>query len=118
MDILNSVNDSLDPLRKTFELIGGDPQTTELKSFWWKTKCFSCNDVYSLCLPKNLEANLRNHVGGSKHAEKVLQAEHSLRASSLSGKRGRPSKPTRDSSQSSQKQLHAFFGYAVGSQQV
>jgi len=33
VDILNQVNDSLDPTHKTFELTGGDPQTLELKSF-------------------------------------------------------------------------------------
>ena len=109
MDILNSINDSLDPVRKTFELIGGYPQTMELKSFWWKAKYCTCNEVYSLCLPKkNLEANLRNHVGGTKHT-KILQAEQSRRSSVLSGKRGCPSKSTGDTSGSSQKQLHAFF---------
>ena len=37
VDALNSVTDSLDPTRKTFELnqlIGGDPHSSDLKSFW------------------------------------------------------------------------------------
>lgn len=112
--ILHEVNTSLDPACITFELLGGDPMTTELKSFWWKTKCVTCNDVYNLCPPKNnLEANLRNHAGGSKHAEKVLQAANSVSTSLFSGKRGRPSKSSSNSTNSNQKQLHAFFSYAV-----
>ena len=34
VDIFNFVNDSLDPTRKTFELIRGDPHSSDLKSFW------------------------------------------------------------------------------------
>jgi hypothetical protein len=74
IDILNGVNDSIDPNKQTFEVIGGDVHSTELKSFWWKSKCVTCNDIFSLCPPKkNLEAVLRNHAGGSRHAEKVLE---------------------------------------------
>jgi len=117
--ILDSVNESLHPTQKTFLLIGGDPQTTDLKCFWWKAKCVSCNDLYSLCPPKkNLEANLRMHAGGSKHMEKVMQIANSEKASAMSGKHGRPAKSTRDSSYSSQKQLHPFFIHVGDSQHV
>ena len=72
--------------------------------------------MYTLCPPKkNLEANLRNHVGGSKHAEKVLEADNSARTSALSGRRGRLSKSTEDGGNSSQKQLYAYFGHIVDS---
>lgn len=117
--ILEQVNDSLDSEVQTFELIGGDPHCTELKSFWWKAKCMTCNELYSLCPPKNnLEANLLNHAGGTKHAQKVLQAASSGRGSATSGKRGRPTKSGGNNSDGNQTQLHSFFGQAVHSLQV
>ena len=121
VEILNSVNNSLDPTRKIFELIGRDPQCIDLKSFWWKTKCVLCNDVYNLCLPKkNLEANLRNHVEEIKDVEKLLEFVNVKKTSILLDKRGRPSKSVADSSrsQSSRKQLHAFFSHTMDNPEV
>jgi hypothetical protein len=47
----------------------GDPNADDLKSFWYKVRCHFCGDLLQLCPPKkNLEANLRNHLGGTKHA--------------------------------------------------
>jgi len=60
-----------------------------------------------------LEANLRNHAGGTKHAEKVTEATNLKRTAISSGKQGRPSKTTGDNSFDKQKQLHAFFGHVV-----
>ena len=47
INILNGVNDSIDPNKHTFEVIGGSVDTTELKSFWWKSKCVACEDIFS-----------------------------------------------------------------------
>lgn len=119
VDILNALNASVDPEKQTFQVIGGDPHTTQMKSFWWKAKCVVCNEVYSLCPPKkNLEANLRNHAEGTRHAQKVLEAATSRRGALISGKRGRPSKSACDSSSGSQKQLHSFFGRVPESPEV
>ena len=119
VDILKRVNNELDPNRETFELVGGDPHATELKSSWWKTKYVVCNELYTLCPPKkNLEANLKNHAGGTRHVEKLLEADKSRRSATTSGKQGRPTKSTVDSSNSSKRQLHAFFGHIVDSPQV
>ena len=100
-------------------MIGGDVHNIELKSFWWKSKCVTCNDIFSLCPPKkNLEAILRNHVGGSRHAQKVLEISTSGKGALRSGKRGRPTNSLGGSSQSNQRQLHAFFSHVVDSPEV
>ena len=58
----------------------GDPNANDLKSFWFKVQCHSCGDLLQLCPPnKNLEANLRNHLGGTKHA---IAVEESAKAKS------------------------------------
>jgi len=44
VNIFNGVNDDLDPSRKTFELIGGDPHTIELKTRGRHLRIFR-NDV-------------------------------------------------------------------------
>lgn len=89
VEILNSVNYDLDLTRKTFEPIGGDPKCTDLKSFWWKTKCVYCSDVFNLCPPKNnLEANLKNHAQGTMHAKKVVEPMNAKNKPLLSGKEG------------------------------
>ena len=47
----------------------GDPNADDLKSFEYKVRCHFCGDLLQLCpLKKNLEANLQNHLGGTKHA--------------------------------------------------
>ena len=116
VDILKQENDELDPNCKTFELIGRDPFGTELKSFWWKTRYIFCNEFYSLCPPKkNLEVNLRNHIGGTRYAEKMMEATKGKQYPTISSKWGRPAKSTADNSQSNQRQLHVFFGHVVDS---
>ena len=46
--ILNAVNESLHPAPQTFAVLGRDPKTIELKSFWWKVKNSTCNEIYNL----------------------------------------------------------------------
>lgn len=88
IQILNDINEDLNPERETFELLGGDPLTSQLKSFWWKTKCITCNDMYTLYPPKkNLEANLRNYIGGSRHIQKVLESTAAAKSVLISKKR-------------------------------
>lgn len=90
-----------------------------LEELLWKTRCITCYDVYSLCLPnKKLEANLHNHAGGSRHIERVLPVATLGRRAAMSGKRGRRTKSSADCTNSSQKQLHAFFGHVIDSLQV
>jgi hypothetical protein len=48
-----------------------------VKYFWYKVRCKYCNDILALCPPKkNLEANLQNHLGGTKHEKPVLDADN------------------------------------------
>jgi hypothetical protein len=67
---------------------------------------------------KNLEAILRNHVGRSRHVEKVLEISTLGKGALRSGKRGRPTKSLGGSSQSNQKQVHAFFSHVVDNPEV
>ena len=61
--IIATVNESVDPDKPTFQLVG-DPDDTIMKSYWFKVRCVICpKEVFQLCPPKrNLEANLLNHL--------------------------------------------------------
>lgn len=109
--ILKIVNNSIDPKKPTFELIG-DPNDPVMKSHWFKAKCLICpREVLQLCPPKqNLEANLMNHVHGVVHNKTLEDLQQCKDGATLStNKRGRPSRTSASSSQSGQTGLHTFF---------
>ena len=116
VDIFNIVNNSIDPKKPTFELIG-DPNDSIMKSYWFKAKCLICpREVFQLCPPKrNLEANLMNHVHGVVHNKTLQDLQQRKDGVALStGKRGRPSRTSTSSSQSVQTGLHTFFKHTEG----
>jgi ribosomal protein S27E len=108
--VVDGVNQSVfsDPL--PFVVVG-DPNCVEVKSFWFKVKCTYCGDFFQLCPPKrNLEANLSNHLCGTKH-EKALEDAHNAkntRPALTTGKRGRLAQKS-SGVNSNQKDLHAWF---------
>jgi len=78
--------------------------------------CSYCRDCFHLCPPKrNLEANLKNHLGGACHAEAVEKdlAAKGARITLMTGKRGRPSKSSGTSSASNQKSIHDWFQHTA-----
>ena len=116
MGILKIVNDSIDPKKPTFELIG-DPNDTIMKSHWFKAKCLICpREILQLCPPKqNLEANLMNHVHGIVHNKALEDLQQGKDGAAIStGKRGRPSRTSTSSSQFGQTDLHTFFKHTEG----
>ena len=114
--ILEIVNNSIDPKKPTFELIG-DPNDPVMKSHWFKAKCLICpREVSQLCpLKRNLEANLMNHVHGVVHNKTLEDLQQCKHGATLStGKRGRPSKTLASSNQFGQTRLHTFFKHTKG----
>ena len=85
-----------------------------VKSFWVKARCAYCNDFFVLCPHKrNLESQLQNHLGGTKH-EKVVYVEDTgkgVPSALRTGKRGRPSVSS-GSSGVMQSNLHSWFSHA------
>ena len=80
------------------------------RCYWFKVKCPYCRDLMVLCLPrKMLEVNLQNHLGGLKHQKAVLDSQVASTQPAWSGRLGRPSKSTNNSSQSNQGDLHSWF---------
>ena len=93
---MDDVNLDANSERPLFQVIG-DPDSSKVKSLWFKMKCTYCSNFFQLCLPKkNLEANLMNHLGGTKH-ERRLEALSSIRFALSSGKKGRPNRSTTSS---------------------
>ena len=116
VDIFNIVNNSIDPKKPTFELIG-DPNDSIMKSYWFKAKCLICpREVFQLCPPKrNLEANLMNHVHEVLHNKTLQDLQQRKDGVALStGKRGRPSRTSTSSNQCVQTGLHTFFKHTEG----
>ena len=68
--IIATVNESIDPDKPIFQLVG-DPDDTLMKSYCFKVRCVIClKEVFQLCPPKrNLKANLLYHVHGVVHAK-------------------------------------------------
>ena len=116
--ILEVVNTSANSDRPPFLLIG-DPESADVKSFWFKVKCSFCGDIFQLCPPKkNLEANLRNHLNGTKHHKVMEDFEATVMAqgSALSsGRRGRPAKSSGGSTALNQKSLHSWYKNSTSS---
>ena len=78
ISIMEEVDEGLDSGVLPFSVVG-NIETPNPKSFWFKVKCPYCKDLLNLCPPKrNLEANLRNHIGGSKHMMAVEEAQNQL----------------------------------------
>lgn len=77
IDIQNVVNTEGGSDFTPFVLVG-DLDAIELKSFCYKVRCTFCNDLFQLCPPKkNLHANLKNHLEGTKHAKMVETSQDS-----------------------------------------
>jgi hypothetical protein len=75
LETMNCVNDKSTSKTKPFTALG-DPDSMDVKCFWYKVRCVYCNDVFTLCPPKkNLEVNLMNHIGGRKHEKIVAGAD-------------------------------------------
>lgn len=111
--IVRDVNLGLLPGVLPFTVVG-DVEIPNPKSFWFKVKCPYCRDLLSLCPPKkNLEANLENHIAGSKHmvAVEEANAKHSKSTALLSG---RPSRSGSTSAHSNQPDLHSWLTGATG----
>jgi len=67
VSIFKDVNSRLDVGIFPFTIVS-DIHTPNPKSFWFKVKCPYSHDLFNLyLLKKNLEVNLQNHLGGSKH---------------------------------------------------
>jgi hypothetical protein len=66
--VLGVVNDEVQSGVLTFVVVG-DPYALEVKSSWVNIKFDFCNEFMRLCPRKqNLDVNLRNNLGGTKHA--------------------------------------------------
>jgi hypothetical protein len=75
LEIMNQANSTTESKKKPFVVLG-DPNAVDVKCFWYKVRCIYCNDVLILYLPKkNLEANLQNHLRGTKHETIVVDAD-------------------------------------------
>jgi len=65
--ILEEVNSSVDSVQGPFVVIG-DEDVMQLKSFWYKVRCKVDGEIFQLCPPRNLKANLESHVHGLKYS--------------------------------------------------
>jgi len=119
VSILQEVNSGMDVGILPFTVLG-DIDTPNPKSFWFKVRCPYCGDLLNLCPPKkNLEANLRNHLGSSKHILAVEAAKKTITkfVGLLCGRRGRPSRLSSTSAHSNQPDLHSWFSGRLGCNQ-
>jgi hypothetical protein len=113
IDIVKKVNADKGMEQPCFEVVG-NPLATQVKCFWTKVKCVTCNQFLQLCPPKrNLEHILTAHAAGSKHKELLDKAQKQTAGVPLStGKRGRPSRTAGFSGSRSQTSLHSWFPHS------
>jgi hypothetical protein len=113
-EIVEEVNAIVDEVNghKPFVVVGDvNSSGVNYKSFWFKTQCRPCGELFELCpAKKNLWSNLENHLQGLKHGRILLQSSVSSRSSSTALSTGRLGRPTKSSSlTSNQQQLHGYF---------
>ena len=110
LGIVDIVNNSVTSSSKKPFVPIGDKNSPDMRCFWFRVKCAYCGDFFSLCPPqKNLEANLLNHLMGTKHDKAVEDQDGSRgRAKALrTGKKGRPA--TSGSRSETQASLHSWW---------
>jgi len=84
-----SINTPLVVNEQPFVLVG-DPESLQLKTFWYKIRCTFCNDFFQLCPPKkNLKGNLKNHMEGT--IEDALSKKDFTISTLLTRQKGKPS---------------------------
>jgi hypothetical protein len=114
--VFKSFNSAAVAGRLPFELIG-DLGSADFMSFWYKVRCCFCCEFLQLYPPKNnLQANMTNHIFGTRHARCVETAEKLLTAGVQlvsTGKRGRPPNSSK-TIVVSQSNLHEWFNASVG----
>ena len=74
LEIMQARNNKTNSKNKSF--VVGDVDFVDLKCFWMKIRCIYCSDVLTLCpSKKNLEANLQNHLQGTKHKKAIADGD-------------------------------------------
>jgi hypothetical protein len=106
--IVEEVNAIADEVNghKLFVVVGDvNSSGINYRSFWFKAQCQPCGELFELCpAKKNLRSNLENHLQGLKHGQILLQSSVSSRSSSTTLSTGRPGRPIKSSSLSSNQQ--------------
>lgn len=113
------MNDGFHVERPPFVLVG-DYESSFVRCFWVKTMCSSCRDCFHLCPPReNLETNLKNHLGGARHA-KVVEKNLATKGAGITLmtiKRGRPSKSSSNNVASNKKSIHDRFQHTTNKEE-